>query len=92
MKAKIPVNTLHSHIHKTIDGGVPCPSESACRVVWYGLEELRLSGMIDAEKDEIEQKLDVVIGLFECCGEDVDETLKVLLAQKLIVQKFYEGG
>lgn len=92
MEVKIPADTLHQQIHKIMDQGVPKPNEFACEMVWYDLEDLRKNGIIDTRMDGIEQRLNVLIDLLKCSGEDVDDTVKALLTQKYIARKFYDSS
>ncbi len=90
MEVLIPTDTLHQQIHKLMDSGIPRPNEYACEMVWHDLEELKLVKLID-KRDGIEQRLNTLIELFNCCGENVDDTVYALVLQKHIVRKFYHG-
>ncbi len=89
MVVKIPSDTLHPRIHELLSEGVPVPNEFTCEMVWHDLEDLRRVGLIDVKHDGAEQRINILIELLRCCGEDVDETVKALLTQKYIVRKFY---
>lgn len=92
VEVMIPSKTLHPYIHKAMDDGIPCPNEFACEMMWHDLEDLRLMGLIDPKRDDIEQRLNTIIELFSYCREDVDGTVKALLTQKYIVRKFYQAS
>lgn len=90
MGAMIPMHTLHKKIHETINS-IPVPNEEVCEYVWYELEDLRLNGYIDCEKDNIELRLNTLIQLLRESGGNLDATIATLKWQKQVVRKFYQN-
>ena len=82
--------TLHKELHKKIHD-VPAPHEDVCEYVWHELEALRLAKVINAEKDNPEQKLFVLIELFSSYDTNLDVTLATLSWQKTVIHKFYQA-
>lgn len=82
--------TLHKQLHAKIHD-VPTPNEDICELIWYELEDLRCVGIINAETDNIEQKLDVLIELLSHCEGNLDVTIATLKWQKIVAHKFYQA-
>lgn len=89
MQARVPMYTLHKKIHQTLNS-IPVPNEEVCEMVWHELEYLRMSGVINAEVDNAEQKLSVLIELLEHCEGNLDVTIATLKWQRAVIHKFYQ--
>lgn len=90
MQAKVPMYTLHKNIHQTINS-IPVPNEDVCEYVWHEIEALRIAGLINAEKDNPEQKLYVIIELLKHYDTNLEVTLATLSWQKTVIHKFYQA-
>lgn len=86
MTKYIPRDTLHREIHAKIHD-IPCPNGRECKKAFEELCRRERRGLIDVERDTIEQRIDFLIEMWK--DDNCEATIAVLNWQKQIVSKFY---
>lgn len=88
MGKMIPRDSLHSLIHSKIHD-IPCPNGRECRMAYEEVVRREREGLIDVLHDSCEQRLDLLIEIWE---DKCPATVAVLKWQRDLIAKNYEGG
>lgn len=83
-KVYIPANTLHKVIHEKM-GGIPCPNEVICRIVYDEVVRDLALGAVAEEWDSLPFRLEYLAGKFE---ELAPRTAKAIRQEKLIIERW----
>lgn len=83
----IPRDTLHRSIHAKIHD-IPCPNGRECKEAFETILKLERDGKINVENDTCEQRLGLLIRLWE---HKCPATVAILKWQRDLIAKYYGG-
>lgn len=84
----IPRDTLHRAIHSKLHD-IPCPNGKECKMAFEEILRLERTGEIDIVNDTCEQRLNLLIKLWE---DKCPATTAILKWQRDIISNFYSRG